>query len=69
MYTVDIVACLLKARTVKPAEKAVSRQRLCNATMDCGNLFSARSVPIDNSCNNIRTVGRGVFCGVRAEAI
>jgi hypothetical protein len=28
-----------------------------------------RSVPIVTSCSNRRTIGNGVFCAVRAEAI
>jgi hypothetical protein len=32
-------------------------------------VFSMQSVPIATSCNNRRTVGRGVFCAVSAKDI
>jgi hypothetical protein len=39
---VHIVAYLLKARTVKPAETAVARERLCKRPL-LGNIFVTRS--------------------------
>jgi hypothetical protein len=49
----NTVACLLKARIVKPAETAVARERLSS-----GHVIAARIELL-----------RDVFCAVRAVAI
>jgi hypothetical protein len=66
LYTV--VAYLLKARTVKPAETAISRERLCKHSV-AGQLLSSRRVIAETDARNSRTVESDVFCLVRAEAV
>jgi hypothetical protein len=75
------VACLLKARIVKPAETAVARERLCkhhvsiaavvHTTVEAllGTVFSMWPAPTAMSSNYRVTARRGVFCGVHPEAI
>jgi hypothetical protein len=71
----NIVACLLKARIVKPAETAVARERLCKghvtvatvtyASMEVplGTVFSMRSAPTAKPPDYGVTARRSVFVG------
>jgi hypothetical protein len=80
LYYVNIVACLLKARIVDPAETAVARERLCKCHVSLatvahttievllGMVFSMWSAPTTMSPNKA-TARRGVSRGVRLEAI
>jgi hypothetical protein len=52
-----IVACLLKARTVKPVETATAREWPCKCHVAAG------------CCNNRGIKGRGVFCAFHGGAI
>jgi hypothetical protein len=58
-WTVGTIACLLKARIVKPAETAVARERLCKHPLLCNN-------PTDN---NGGTVGSSVFSAVHPKGV
>jgi hypothetical protein len=59
-HTIHIVACLLKARTVKPAETSVVRERLCKHTR-CKTMAAT-----DMYATIEQSVGSRVLCAVRA---
>jgi hypothetical protein len=76
----NIVAYLLKARTVKSAETPAARERFTSTpvgrqklrnTQQWSNwetVFSTRCLPIATGCDNRRNVGRGVFYEVHANS-
>jgi hypothetical protein len=51
LISLSIVTCLLKARIVKPAERAIAREWFCK------NVF----IVTKYACNNKRAVGGGFF--------
>jgi hypothetical protein len=68
-YHQNIVACLLKAKILTPAETAIARERLCKPHASVATMFSMWFAPAVMSPNYRVTARRGVFCGVQPEAI
>jgi hypothetical protein len=79
-HRIYVVACLLKARTVEPAETATARERLCKSHVSVATVVQATmEVPLKMVFSilstltamspSYRVTARSVSCGVRREAI
>jgi hypothetical protein len=61
--------CLLKARIVKPAERAVARERL-HKQPTARKWFSSCHVKATTDMHQQqKSLGSGIFCAIRAEAM
>jgi hypothetical protein len=68
-FHIYIVTCLLKTRTVKPAETVVVRERISKHARCWTMTQQSSRYGRNRHARNRKYAGRGVFCAVRAETI